>query len=74
MEGLLWFDNTPGRGLEERVLRAVEAHNRKFGRPANCVLVHPDECAEEFEVRSVRVAPRRELLRWHLLVGVCDAE
>lgn len=39
--GLLWFDDDPSRGLEEKVLRAAQHYERKYGRRPDLCLVNP---------------------------------
>jgi len=40
--GLLWFDDDPSRGLEEKVLRAAQHYERKYGRRPELCLVNPN--------------------------------
>jgi hypothetical protein len=38
--GLLWFDDDPGRRLEDKVLRAAAHYERKYGQPPNLCFAH----------------------------------
>jgi hypothetical protein len=39
--GLLWFDDDPRRGLEDKVGRAAKRYRDKYGRWPNTCFVHP---------------------------------
>jgi len=39
--GLLWFDDTSGRSLEDKVARAAAHYERKFGQLPTLCFVHP---------------------------------
>jgi len=40
-EGLLWYDDDPGRDLAEKIRRAAQRYRKKFGRSPNICYVHP---------------------------------
>ena len=71
--GLLWFDNDPGRDLAEKVERAAQRYQQKFGVPANVCYVHPstvDGNGKVQKIGGVRVASKPSVLRHHFWVGV----
>jgi hypothetical protein len=39
--GLMWFDDTVGRPLVDKVSRAAMHYHRKFGQPPTLCFVHP---------------------------------
>ncbi len=39
--GLLWFDDDPRKGLEEKVQRAATHYERKYGHAPDLCYVHP---------------------------------
>jgi hypothetical protein len=69
-EGLLWFDNDPGRKLEEKVQRAIRRYRQKFGRRPNVCYVHPSLLdGKKRQMGEVRVASLPSVLRHHFWVG-----
>ena len=71
--GLLWFDDDPGRDLAEKVKRAAQRYQQKFGAPANLCYVHPSALVGNSrmqKVGSVCVEPLPSVLRHHFWVGV----
>jgi hypothetical protein len=79
-EGLLWYDDNPGRDLAEKIGPAVRRYRRKFGVAPNVCYVHASALAtagsagpggngHEREVNGVRVAPLPSVLRHHFWVG-----
>ena len=39
--GLLWYDDDPRRGLEDKIDRAAQRYREKYGRWPNTCYVHP---------------------------------
>lgn len=79
--GLLWFDNDPGRGIEEKVRRAAAHYQRKYGRMPDLCLVHPrmlggngDRAspAPLLRVGGVEIRPGRAILPDHFWLGVAE--
>jgi len=75
--GWLWFDNDPGRTVEEKVRRAAERYREKFGRTPDTCYVHPQAIAGEepsltLHVKDgpVRVVSARHILPHHFWLGV----
>jgi len=73
--GLLWFDNDPRRGIEEKVLRAASHYQRKYGHKPNVCFVHPSMLNGNGKRRVLRVGgmevrPGRAILPDHFWVGV----
>jgi hypothetical protein len=69
-EGLLWFDNDSGSGIEQRVGRAVDHYRDKFGRQPDVCYVHPSVAVKgPKKVGRVRVAPLSSVLRNHFWLG-----
>lgn len=69
--GWLWFDNDPGRTVEEKVHLAVERYRKKFGRPPDTCYVHPQAIAEkERQCEGVHVIAARHILPHHFWIGV----
>jgi hypothetical protein len=73
-EGLLWFDDHPGRDLIDKVGRAAERYRLKFGRSPNVCYVNPTMVnSEEAKAGSLLVLAARTVLPNHFWVGVLDA-
>jgi hypothetical protein len=54
--GLLWFDDTPGRTLEQTIAHIVERFRQKYGESPNVCYVHPSTITNgEKMVGSVKV-------------------
>jgi len=80
VEGLLWFDSDPKRGLADKVLRAAARYRDKYGDWPNTCFVHPralegvPEVATEHVIRrlecEVRVLAASNILRHHFWLGV----
>lgn len=57
--GLLWYDDDPHRGLEDKVGRAAQRYWEKYGRWPNTCYVHPKVVAEHTG-QEVQVACSRK--------------
>ena len=71
-EGLLWYDDDPGRGLADKVARAVGRYRQKFGVSPDVVYVHPstlDGSSEARKMDGVRMVSRPSVLRHHFWIG-----
>jgi hypothetical protein len=78
--GLLWYDNDPKRGLEEKVGRAARRHREKYGRWPNTCFVHSQEMDAHGEdatlafrldsQKSVRVLTAPNILLHHYWLGI----
>lgn len=69
-EGLLWYDDDPGRDLAQKVGRAAQHYRKKFGRRPNVCYVHPSLVQEEREeVDSVSISSLSSILRHHFWLG-----
>jgi hypothetical protein len=69
-EGLLWYDNDPKRSLSVKVDQAVTRYRARFGRkPTVCYLNEVDLNGHAGEVKGIRLQPKSNVLRHHLLVG-----
>ena len=74
-EGLLWFDDDPGRDLAQKVGRAARHYRQKFGRKPNVCYVHPSLLeGSSHSVGGVQVASLASILRHHFWVGEEERE
>ncbi len=70
--GLLWYDDDPERDLLEKVHRAVNRYEDKFGTTADVCYVHPSALngnGSRAPAGKVRIEPLSTVLVNHLWVG-----
>ncbi len=71
-EGLLWYDDSPGRDLAEKIGQAARRYKQKHGVSPNVCYVHPSALSDNGKVKTVgqvRVSSRRSVLLHHFWVG-----
>ena len=77
-EGLLWYDDNPGRDLAEKIGRAARRYRQKFGTTPDVCYVHPSVLSpggtsggngKTHKVGGVLVEPLPSVLRHHFWVG-----
>ena len=77
-EGLLWYDDDPGRDLAEKVTRAARRYKQRFGASPTVCYVHPSALSHQgasrgngkvHKVGGVLVEPLPSVLRNHFWVG-----
>ncbi len=68
--GMLWLDTDVKRPLDEKVLRAVEYYEQKYGRSPDLCLVNPAMLAQKKEVGRTEVRPLRTVLPHHFWLGM----
>ncbi len=76
--GMLWFDDDPRRGLDEKVLRAVSYYQQKYGQKPTVCYVHPTALqpgAKEAQGQptSVQIRSAPNVLPHHFWVGNAEA-
>jgi hypothetical protein len=70
-EGLLWFDNDPGRGVADKVVRATARYQHKYGHSPDVCYVHPAALTNcPAQVSNVKVLPSPTVLLHHFWLGV----
>jgi hypothetical protein len=74
--GLLWYDDSPGRDLVEKVRRAVAHYEHKFGQAPTLCFVNPRMLdgagGKLIDMAPVQVEARPTVLPHHFLVGVAS--
>ncbi|HUI89601.1 MAG TPA: hypothetical protein VLX61_12865 [Anaerolineales bacterium] len=79
--GMLWFDDSPGTSLKNKIEKAVVYYRQKYRREPNLCLIHPtmiernNSKAETMGLDSIAgltVRPYRPVLPGHLWIGVED--
>ncbi len=73
-QGLLWYDDNPGRDLADKVRQATQRYRKKFGAAPNICYVHPlalngNGNGKVHKVGRVHVAPLSSVLRHHFWLG-----
>ena len=83
-EGLLWFDDNPTRPVTDKIERAVQRYQQKYGHNPDVCYVHESETIgepigaqlKEGELRvaeGVKVLPAKSVLPHHFWLGVAKA-
>ena len=71
--GMLWFDDDPKRGLEEKIARAVAHYREKYGQAPTLCFVNPGTLNGGPDVAAgVQVRVARTVLPNHFWIGVGD--
>lgn len=75
--GMLWFDNDTKSGLDNRVERAAQYYQRKYGQTPNMCFVHPSMLAASqadngavMNANGVQVKPLSTVLPNHFWIGI----
>ena len=68
--GMLWLDDDRSRSLEEKVSRAVEYYQEKYGRFPDTCLVNTIMLKDETKVGKVNVQPIANILPHHFWLGM----
>lgn len=70
-EGLLWFDKDPNRTLSDKIKRAVDYYQHKFGHTPNaCYLNAADADTQSGEISGIQMRTAPNVLRYHLWLGI----
>lgn len=70
--GMLWLDTDKSRSLDEKVLRAVEYYQDKYGKLPELCLVNSSVIAEAKSVGQVKVEAARTVLPDHFWLGMSN--
>lgn len=68
--GMLWLDDDKKRPLAEKVQRAADYYEEKYGRSPELCLVNIQMLAQEQRVGKIKVQPARTVLRDHFWLGM----
>jgi len=68
--GLLWYDDTAGRPLEDKVARAAAHFEKKYGQPPTLCFVHPTAKNGTDQVGNVQIEALKVVLPNCLWIGV----
>ena len=71
MQGMLWYDDDPKRGAADKVARAAQRYEQKYGHSPDVCYVHPRQMEERtLSVGTVKVLPAQTVLPYHFWLGV----
>jgi len=70
--GMLWFDNSQTE-LDTKIQKAVDYYHKKYGRPPDLCLVHPNMLKDTvLNEEKITVRPYRPVLPGHIWIGIED--
>lgn len=76
-EGLLWFDDSPSRAVTEKIERAMQRYQQKYGHQPDVCYIHPAHlkegeasAADALSATGVKVLPAKSVLPHHFWLGV----
>ena len=68
--GMLWLDTNQKRTFDEKVMRAAEYYEEKYGRLPDLCLVNKNVLSDEKSVGQVKVQPAKSVLPGHFWLGM----
>ena len=68
--GMLWLDDTKNRSLEEKVERAAEYYQNKYGHSPELCLVNKKLLPERQTIGKIEVAPAKTVMPAYLWLGM----
>lgn len=68
--GMLWLDDDKKRSLTEKVERAADYYQEKYGRFPELCYVNTQMLAVERQIGKIKVQPARTVLRDHFWLGM----
>lgn len=74
--GLLWFDNTKGKPLVEKIEDAAARYQHKFGVRPNRAFVHPSDMPAEpaaIEAKGIVIETKHTIMPKHIWIGVDES-
>lgn len=70
--GMLWLDDDRKRPFAEKVRRAAEYYENKYGRFPTTCMVHFDTSAKEKSVDKIAILPTLSVLPHHFWLGIVE--
>lgn len=68
--GMLWFDDTPGRPLAEKIARAAQYYEAKYGRaPDTCYINQAAQEPTSVSLPGIGIRAVPYILPHHLWIG-----
>jgi hypothetical protein len=72
--GLLWYDDTAGRPLEDKVIRAAAHYEKKYGQPPTLCFVNPAAKNGTDQVGGVQLDTLQAVMPNCLWIGVGEVK
>ena len=72
--GMLWLDDDKRRSLEEKVRRAAEYYEMKYGRTPDRCYVNNNVLTEEKAVDRLQLKPAAHILPHYFWIGIQGAD
>lgn len=70
-EGLLWFDDNPHRTMTDKLARAVQRYQQKYGHNPDVCYVNPAPLnGQDLSTDTVKVVPAKSVLPYHFWLGI----
>ena len=74
-EGLLWFDDDPKRSVLDKIARAVQRYQQKYGHSPDVCYANPADLKDgDAKASGVRVLPAKTVLPHHFWIAVEPSE
>ncbi|HSH04972.1 MAG TPA: hypothetical protein VLL52_20830 [Anaerolineae bacterium] len=73
-EGMLWLDADKGRQLTEKIERAVDYYENKYGHLPELCMVNGNSIEQAMAVGKVQVEPAKNILPHHFWLGMRERE
>lgn len=70
--GMMWLDSDKNRTLDEKVQRAVEYYQDKYGTTPELCLVNNKLIAESRKIGAIKVEAARNVLPNHFWLGMAN--
>ena len=67
--GMLWLDADAKRPFPEKVQRAVDYYQQKYGRLPDICHVNPEMLGKSMKVGEIKVEPLKSVLPHHFWLG-----
>lgn len=68
--GMLWFDNDPKKGLNEKVRSAAYYYREKYGNEPNVCFVHPSMLSSKrTKTDAITIKTDQAVLPHHFWIG-----
>jgi len=73
--GMLWFDDTPQRPLDQKIDLAIQYYQRKYGHSPNLCCVHPSVLANGGSPTvALQIVAADFILPHHFWIGVAEPD
>jgi hypothetical protein len=72
--GLLWYDDTAGRPLEDKVMRAAARYEHRYGQPPTLCFVNPAAKNGTDQVGAIQIETMPSVMANCLWIGVGEVK